>query len=128
MSANVDTIGGLMRSFEEQDIEKTLTFFNADAVWNPIPMDVVAEGIGAIRDALGSTDFRPSKVEFVVHNAGENPESNVVMNERTERCKNNEGWLATRVMGVFHIKDGKVQQWRDRFDLAEMEEHLGQPS
>jgi len=32
------------------------------------------------------------------------------------------------VMGVFHIKDGKVQQWRDRFDLAEMEEHLGQPS
>ena len=32
MSANIDVVNGLMHSFEEQDLEKALSFFNSDAI------------------------------------------------------------------------------------------------
>lgn len=32
MSANIDVVNGLMHSFEEQGLDKALTFFNSDAI------------------------------------------------------------------------------------------------
>ena len=124
MPSNIDIVNGLMRSFEEQDVEKTLTFFNEDAVWTNIPMEPAAVGIDAIRKALGAAGFTPQDVDFVIHNTAENPATNVVMNERTDRFLTERGWLAIRVMGVFEIKNGKVQEWRDYFDLAEFQKQL----
>ena len=124
MSANVDIVNGLMRSFEEQDVDKTLSFFNEDAVWINIPMEPAAVGKDAIRKTLGSFGFAPEKVEFVIHHTAENPASDVVMNERTDRFKTADGWIEIRVMGVFQIQRGKVQEWRDYFDLAEFQRQL----
>ncbi len=124
MTQNLEIVAGLMRSFEEQDLEKTLSFFNEDAVWTNIPMETPAVGIDAIRKALGAFGFTPEAVEFVIHNTTENPDTNVVMNERTDRFKVEKGWLAIRVVGVFEIKNGKVQEWRDYFDMAEFQKQL----
>jgi limonene-1,2-epoxide hydrolase len=87
-------------------------------------MGLVAEGVDAIREAMGAIEVTPEKMEFVVHNTAENPETNVVMNERTERVKTDKGWSETRVMSVFRIENGKVQEWRDYFDMAEMQKAL----
>ena len=124
MSQNVDTVNGLMRSFEEQNVEKTLSFFNEDAVWTNIPMPNPAKGLDEIRKALSNFGFTPEKVEFVIHNTAENAAANVVMNERTDRFKTDKGWIGIRVMGVFEMKNGKVQEWRDYFDLAEFQKQL----
>ncbi len=124
MTENVAIVSSLMRSFEEQDVEKTLSFFNKDAVWTNIPMKTPAVGIDAIRKALGSFGFTPQAVKFVIHNTAESPDTDVVMNERTDRFKTEKGWLAIRVMGVFELKNGKIQEWRDYFDLAELQRQL----
>ena len=124
MSQNVDTVNALMRSFEEQDVEKTLSFFNEDAVWTNIPMPNPSKGLDAIRKALSNFGFTPEKVEFVIHNTAENAAASVVMNERTDRFKTDKGWIGIRVMGVFEMKNGKVQEWRDYFDLAEFQKQL----
>ena len=124
MTENVAIVNRLMRSFEEQDVEKTASFFNEDAVWTNIPMETPAVGIDAIRKALGSFGFTPLDVEFVIHNTAESPDTNVVMNERTDRFRTEKGWLAIRVMGVFELKNGKIQEWRDYFDLAEFQRQL----
>ena len=124
MSKNVEVVNGLMHSFEEQDVEKTLSFFNDDAVWTNIPLGEPARGLDEIRKALGSFGFTPEAVEFVIHHTTENPDTGVVMNERTDRFKTEKGWLAIRVMGTFELKNGKVQEWRDYFDLAEFQNQL----
>ena len=125
MSANIEVVNGLMRSFEELDVEKTLSFFSSDAVWTNVPIGPPARGIEEIRKAMGSFGFTPEAVEFVIHHTAENAEAGVVMNERTDRFKTEKGWLEIRVMGTFELNDGKVQEWRDYFDMAEFQKQLG---
>jgi limonene-1,2-epoxide hydrolase len=46
------------------------------------------------------------------------------MNERTDRFKVGDKWVAARVMGVFEIRGGKIAAWRDYLDLAEFQRQM----
>jgi limonene-1,2-epoxide hydrolase len=44
------------------------------------------------------------------------------MTERTDKFLVGGKWRAIRLMGIFEINtDGKVQHWRDYFDMAEFQ-------
>ena len=55
-------------------------------------------------------------------------EGNVVMNERLDRYPNPPGRAPFElpVTGVFVFRDGKIVEWRDYFDTAQLAEGLGQ--
>ena len=46
------------------------------------------------------------------------------MNERTDRFLVGEKWVEARVMGIFRLRDGKISEWRDYFDLAEFQAQM----
>ena len=93
-------------------------FFTDDAVYHNIPLEPV---VG--REAIGTTIatfLRPGppgieSIEFrVVNIAADGP---VVMTERVDVFTLPDKSFELPVMGTFEVRDGKINAWRDYFDL-----------
>lgn len=52
-------------------------------------------------------------------------EGDIVMTERKDHMVDDQGnrQATIHVVGVFHVKDGKIAAWRDYFDTAALAEH-----
>lgn len=125
MSTNTEIIDAFAASWKDRDVDRILSFFSEDAVYTNIPIDPPNEGIEAIRKAVEGFVGMADAIEFVVHNSAENPETGVVMNERTDRFKMGDKWVEAKVMGVFELQGGRIRAWRDYFDLGEFQSQMG---
>ena len=124
MSANTDLIDQSIASWPTMDLDQIMSHFADDAVYTNVPIDPPNEGSEAIRKTIEGFMGMAQKIEFVVHHQTENAQG-VVMNERTDRFLIGERWAEAPVMGVFEIADGKIQAWRDYFDLAQFSSQMG---
>ncbi|MEM7411592.1 MAG: limonene-1,2-epoxide hydrolase family protein [Myxococcota bacterium] len=116
MSQNTELIDRFVAAWGRRDIDDILSFFAADAVYTNIPIDPPNEGLEAIRKTIEGFLGMSEEIEFVVSHTAEAP--GIVMNERVDRFLIGGRWVEASVMGVFEIADGKIQHWRDYFDLA----------
>ena len=93
-------------------------FFTGDAVYHNIPLAPVV-GREAIANTI-ATFIRPGppgieSIEFrVVNVAADGP---VVMTERVDAFKLPDKSFELPVMGTFEVSDGKINAWRDYFDM-----------
>jgi len=125
MSQNTEIVAAFCDAWKDRDFEKLLTYFHDDAVYTNIPIDPPNRGIDAIRAAFAGFGGAAEEIEWVVHATAENPETGIVMNERTDRFKIGGKWVEARVMGAFEVRDGKIQSWRDYFDMNQFTSQLG---
>lgn len=112
---NRKPVEDLIAACNRKDVEAALGVFSDDAVYHNIPLNPV-QGHDAIRAVLGPFLDMASAVDWVVHHWADGP-GGVVMNERTDRFLVNGEWLELPVMGVFEVRDGRIQAWRDYFDM-----------
>ena len=124
MSQNTDLVETFAAAWKDKDVDRILSFFHSDAVYTNIPIDPPNEGVEAIRKTVEGFVGMAKNIEFVVHHTAENADGGIVMNERTDRFEIGDKWVEARVMGVFEIRDGKIQKWRDYFDLAEFQTQI----
>ncbi|CAN1521925.1 LimA Limonene-1,2-epoxide hydrolase [Sphingomonadaceae bacterium] len=105
-------------AWNRMDIAGAFAMMADDAVWHNIPMGP-AKGMSEIQAVMAQ--FPPTEgIEFITHHIASN--GNVVLTERTDKFLIDGKWRALRVMGTFEINDaGKIQNWRDYFDMAEMQ-------
>jgi limonene-1,2-epoxide hydrolase len=97
------------------DAEKLAAYFTDDAVYHNIPFDPV-NGREAIKKTLaGMGTSMQSRGWEIKHQVAS---GDVVMNERVDRFTINGKAIALPVAGVFRLRDGKISEWRDYFDLA----------
>jgi limonene-1,2-epoxide hydrolase len=93
-------------------------FFTDDAVYHNIPLAPVV-GREAIANTI-ATFIRPGppgveSIEFrVINIAADGP---VVMTERVDVFKLPDKSFELPVMGIFEVGNGKINAWRDYFDL-----------
>lgn len=118
MSQLPEDLEGFFASFEgawaDGDAEGVVRHFNDDAEYHNVPMAPL-DGIDAIREFV--TGFLSAgTVTFEVHHqlVGDD----VVMNERTDTIVMGDRVTPLPVMGTFEFRDGRIQRWRDYFDLA----------
>ncbi len=121
MSKNSEVIDAFCASWKDKDVDRILSSFNDDAVYINIPIEPPNEGVEAIRKTIEGFAAMATSIEFIVHHQAENPETGVVMNERTDVFQIGDKRVDARVMGVFELRDGKIQAWRDYFDLAQFQ-------
>jgi limonene-1,2-epoxide hydrolase len=101
-------------------------FFTDDAVYHNIPLDPIT-GREAIADAIASF-IRPGPpgiegIDFrVVNIAADGP---VVMTERVDVFTVSNRSFELPVMGTFEVADGKIQAWRDYFDMNQFTSRMG---
>jgi limonene-1,2-epoxide hydrolase len=86
----------------------------------PLGKQIGPEGIKAL---LGPMVEGLDEVEFVIHR--QVAAGRLVLNERTDRFRLGERWIALPVAGVFEVgDDGRIVLWRDYFDAASFNEQL----
>jgi limonene-1,2-epoxide hydrolase len=101
-------------------------FFTDDAVYHNIPLAPVT-GREAIASTIASF-IRPGapgieRIEFrVINIAADGP---VVMTERVDVFKLPDRSFELPVMGTFEVRDGKINAWRDYFDMNQFTSRMG---
>ena len=125
MSANNEVVDRFIAAWKTRDLELIMSFFHDDAVYTNVPIDPPNRGSEAIRTMIGSFLGMAQAMEFVVHHSAENAAAGIVMNERTDRFLIGERWVELPVMGVFELRDGRIQAWRDYFDLGQFQTAMG---
>ena len=61
-------------------------------------------------------------MQWVVHR--EAAAGDIVFNERLDRFEIGDRWVEISVAGVWEVRDGKIQLWRDYFDLAQFRDQM----
>jgi limonene-1,2-epoxide hydrolase len=78
----------------------------------------IGKNIGreALVSFLGVMTKGVDELQFETHR--QTSTGNVVMNERTDRFRMGDTWIALPVAGVFEVgDDGRIVLWRDYFDM-----------
>ena len=101
-------------------------FFTDDAVYHNIPQSPVT-GRDAIANMIDSF-IRPGppgieSIEFRVINIAANGQ--VVMTERVDVFRLAEKSFELQVMGTFELTQGKINAWRDYFDVNQFTSRMG---
>jgi limonene-1,2-epoxide hydrolase len=118
-SASLAIVERLIAAWESRDVAAISACFAIDGVWHNMPYPPI---LG--RDAIGASVGRflagVEQVNFDVRHAGV-VAPGVVMNERVDSFRQRDGReLSIPVTGVFELRDGLIQVWRDYFDSAVM--------
>ena len=107
---------------EARRVPDALALLAPDCEYDNVPIGKVTgpEQVGAI---LGPFVDRYDEVDWVVHHqvASGTADEGVVMNERTDRFRSGDRWVELPVMGLFLVRQGKIDLWRDYFDLATLQ-------
>ena len=117
MSNNADITTDFTAAWSARDVDRIMEFFTEDAEYTNIPMGPPNKGKPAIREFINGFIGSTSAIEFVVHNQVEGTDG-VVMNERTDKITMDGKQFDLPVMGVFEFTDGKINAWRDYFDMG----------
>ena len=101
-------------------------FFTDDAVYHNIPLTPVT-GREAIADYITSF-IRPGApgieaIDFRVINIAAN--GPIVMTERVDVFKVGDRSFELPLMGTFEVTDGKINAWRDYFDINQFTTRMG---
>ena len=101
-------------------------FFTGDAVYHNIPLTPIT-GRENIAENIDSF-IRPGppgieSIEFrVINIAADGP---VVMTERVDVFRLPDKAFELPVMGTFEVSDGKINAWRDYFDMNQFTSRMG---
>ena len=115
MSDNLAIVEDFIAAFNANDLDKIMSFFAEDAIYHNMPMAPV-EGLEAIRGVIQGFSALAVEIDWITHNIAESADGSV-LTERTDRFLIGEKWVELPVMETFVIRDGKVAQWRDYFDM-----------
>jgi limonene-1,2-epoxide hydrolase len=110
-----DVVLDLIKACNNKDIEAALALFHEGSIYDNIPLAPVT-GITAIRAALEPSLRIAKQVDWQMHHIA-TADNGAVLTERTDRFLLASGWCEMPVMGVFEINDGKIDAWRDYFDM-----------
>ena len=122
MSANTKVVEDFIGAWGENDIEKIMTFFDADCVYHNMPVEPVT-GTEAIRAVIDGFAGAATAIDWVVHHIAETS-SGVVLTERTDRFEVGGKWIELPVMGTFVLRDGKIVEWRDYFEMKQFTDQM----
>ncbi len=104
------------------DAEELASYFTQDAVYHNMPAEPV-RGREAIRDFIEGFIAEWSQTDWEILNLL--AEGNLVMVERIDHTRIGEDTVDLPLVGVFELEDGKIQEWRDYFDMETYVEAVG---
>ena len=101
----------------KHDTEALRPYFTDDVVYHNIPLEPAV----GIDDALAFIEgFFGMFESAVIENLHVAVRGDVVLTERIDTLTSNGVVAPLPVMGTFELRDGKIAQWRDYFDLGQI--------
>ncbi len=112
------TIEACIAAINANDKDRILSFFDADSVFDNVPMGAV-QGPDAIWQVFATIHDKASAVNWEIHRL-EQAASGTVYSERSDRYLLDGQWAEFRCAGIHEVGDnGKIRLWRDYFDLQQ---------
>ena len=115
MNNSVAVVLELIAACNTKNIDAALALFHEGSIYDNIPLAPVT-GLTAIRAALEPSLRIAKEVDWQVHYIAVT-DNGMVLTERTDRFLLASGWCEMPVMGIFEINNGKIDAWRDYFDM-----------
>lgn len=115
MASNEDVIREFVAAWSRLDPKELAGYFAADGVYHNIPAAPV-QGRDAIEQMIRGFIASWTRTDWEVVtlvSAGD-----VVVAERVDRTRAGDKSVDLPCVGVFELRDGKIQVWRDYFDLG----------
>jgi limonene-1,2-epoxide hydrolase len=103
--------------FAKHDAEALRPFFTDDVVYHNVPMDP-AVGIDATTAFIDG--FFGMCESMLIETVRLAVCDNVVLTERVDTFTIGQVVAPLPVMGTFEVRDGKINAWRDYFDMAQI--------
>jgi limonene-1,2-epoxide hydrolase len=118
----------LVRQFLEACVraepDEFASYFTEDAIWWNAPWSAV-EGRAAIRETLRRGAEKMTALPWEIRNIV--ADGSVVMTERVDNFVVGQRHVSVPCMGIFELKDGKIEAWRDYWDLKQFEAQVASP-
>jgi limonene-1,2-epoxide hydrolase len=115
MSKNEKLIRDFIKAWSRLDAAELAAYFAEDGCYFNIPTQPVCGRANIekmIRGFIATWTETVWEVKTLIA-AG-----NVVIAERLDKTKTTKGNVDLPCVGVFELRDGKIKEWRDYFDLA----------
>ena len=123
VSADIQTIRNLVAAFNTKDIDAIMEFFTDDAVYHNMPMGPV-NGTAGVRGLITGFIGPAEKLDWEILNIAQS--GNTVLAERVDRFVINGKDVVLPCNGAFEMRDGKIAEWRDYFDMATWQKQTAQ--
>jgi limonene-1,2-epoxide hydrolase len=115
MSQDIEVINAFIAAFNARDLDGIMSFFSDDPVYHNMPGDPV-RGREAVRGLIESFVTPAEKIDWENLNVAQ--VGDTVLTERVDRFVVGGKDVVLPVMGPFEMRDGKIVEWRDYFDMA----------
>ena len=113
--SNETIVTEFIKAWSDLDAAKLVDYFCEDGCYFNIPLEPITgrEALHAFIDEFLSTWSKTDWEIRTIISSG-----HIVIAERLDRTETSAGSVALPCVGVFEMKDGKIKEWRDYFDLA----------
>jgi limonene-1,2-epoxide hydrolase len=115
------TIEAVFAAFGALDLEAVYALVDGDVVYQNMAQGPV-HGLQGLRDlwaGFGAISHLHSEVIHIL------AEGEVVLAERLEHMVIDGREIAVPMAGAFRVRDGKITEWREYYDMATFERQLG---
>ncbi len=123
VSDDIQTIQNLVAAFNTKDIDAIMEFFTDDAVYHNMPMGPV-KGTAGVRGLISGFIAPAEKLDWEILNIAQSGDT--VLAERIDRFVINGKDVVLPCLGAFDMRDGKIAEWRDYFDMATWQKQTAQ--
>ncbi len=117
MSENTELVRAFCAAWSRLDPAELAAYFAEDGVYHNMPAAPV-EGRAEIEQFIRGFTASWTETDWEILNLTESEGGDVVIAERVDRTRAGEKSVDLPCTGVFEIRDGKIERWRDYFDLA----------
>jgi limonene-1,2-epoxide hydrolase len=119
--SNSQIVRDFIAAWNANDIDKACDMLSEDVFYHNIPMEPV-RGREAARTALKAMGPM-EEIDWELVAIAENGDA--VLTERVDRFTFKGGKkIAMPLMGIFHIRDGEIAEWKDYFDLGDFQRQM----
>ncbi len=113
----IEVVEAFLAALEDLDIDAAVALLDPDVVYQNVPLPP-ARGITAVEKQLRGLGRFASGFEARTHNIAAN--GPIVLTERTDVIEVGRFRPAFWVCGRFEVRDGRIVEWRDYFDYADV--------
>ena len=115
MPNNQTIIENFIAAWQHMDANALAAFFAEDGVYHNIPAEPVT-GRAAIAKFIAGFTASWTHTDWEIINIAS--AGDLVFCERVDRTRFEQGAVDLPCVGVFELRDGQIQVWRDYFDMG----------
>lgn len=121
VSKDIQAIQDFVAAFNVKDIDAIMGFFGEDPIYHNMPSGPV-KGEKGVRALISGFIGPAEKIDWEIITIAQSGDT--VLAERIDRFTINGKEVVLPCLGAFVMRDGKIVEWRDYFDMATWQKQM----